>query len=101
MHFFFGTGTGKSTPITKQSLEERFPDLFLLDDKEESDLDQLASSYPDEHQKFSDALKEATEYMASFRADNIVLVRHRSCYRVWLLQSTVCSCAVLTFLFFS
>jgi hypothetical protein len=54
-------GTGKSTPITKQSLEKRFPDLFLQDDKGDTDLESLASS-----------LKEATNYMAQFRADSIV-----------------------------
>jgi hypothetical protein len=66
-------GTGKSTPITKQSLEKRFPDLFVLDHvKEGVDLDSLATSHPEEHQKFEETLKEATNYMAQFRADSIV-----------------------------
>jgi hypothetical protein len=76
-------GTGKSTPITKQSLEERFPDLFLLDGKEDSDLDSLASTNPEEYKKFNEALGDATKYMASFRADNIVKVsgkRHSRCF---------------------
>jgi hypothetical protein len=65
-------GTGKSTPITKQSLEKRFPHLFLLDDKEESDLESLKASHPEEYKQFEAALEEATNYMAQFRADNIV-----------------------------
>lgn len=64
-------GTGKSTPITKQSLETRFPNLFLLD-KKGKDLESLASSHAEEHSKFQEALSEATHYMAQFRADNIV-----------------------------
>eukprot|EP00980_Cylindrotheca_fusiformis_P000214 scaffold42_cov133-Cylindrotheca_fusiformis.AAC.11 len=63
-------GTGKSTPITKQTLEKRFPELFRLDDAE--DETDLASTRPDEYQKFQRAIVEATEYMAQFRADNIV-----------------------------
>ncbi len=54
-------GTGSSTPITKQSLERRFPDLFSLDGQDFEDTEE-----------FSTALKEATDFMAQFRADNIV-----------------------------
>lgn len=63
-------GTGKSTPITKQTLEKRFPDLFCLDDAEEGT--DLSLTRPDAYQKFQQAISEATEYMAQFRADNIV-----------------------------
>jgi pimeloyl-ACP methyl ester carboxylesterase len=77
-------GTGQSTPITKQSLLQRFPDFFLLDDKGNEDLNQLASSYPEEYGKFQKALTEATDYMAQFRADNIV--RDAELLREALLQ---------------
>jgi hypothetical protein len=66
-------GTGQSTPITKQSLEQRFPDLFVLDDREQNgDLNQLVASHPEEYNRFQAALGKATDYMAQFRADNIV-----------------------------
>ena len=67
-------GTGKSTPITKQTLEKRFPDLFLLDGKggDGTSLESLAASFPQDYEKFQVALQEATEYMAQFRADRII-----------------------------
>jgi hypothetical protein len=68
-------GTGRSTPITKQRLEQEFPDLFVLDDKDSSELpalNEFPESFPEEHAKVQEALKGATEYMAQFRADNIV-----------------------------
>lgn len=74
-------GTGQSAPITKQSLEQRFPDLFILDNTDivnqkggdgDVELDGLKASYPSEFSKFQNALTEATEYMAQFRADSIV-----------------------------
>lgn len=68
-------GTGRSTPITKQNLQQRFPDLFALDGLDASDsgeLDQLAAAYPDEAAKFKTALEEATRFVAQFRADDIV-----------------------------
>jgi hypothetical protein len=84
-------GTGQSTPITKQSLQRRFPDLFLLDnlvvsssssssspsssssgDDETTDIDTAMTTHPDEASKFQIALREATNFMAQFRADNIV-----------------------------
>lgn len=64
-------GTGNSTPITKQTLEKRFPDLFVLD-KEETDLQVAKSSKPEEYEKFDKALGEVVKYMGQFRADNIV-----------------------------
>lgn len=83
-------GTGKSTPITKQSLELQFPDLFLLDsqsmernsrslytsnnaaaaadddDKDNSEWD------PSEKERVTTAVNEACEFLSHFRADNIV-----------------------------
>ena len=61
-------GTGKSTPITKQALEKRFPDLFLLDKEGINN-----SVDPEVRERFDKALEEATNYMALMRADNIVL----------------------------
>lgn len=68
-------GTGRSTPITKQRLEQDFPDLFALDDKDSSELpslQELVEAFPEEHDKVQNALQEATDFMAQFRADNIV-----------------------------
>jgi hypothetical protein len=65
-------GTGKSTPITKQTLEKRFPDLFLLDGESTSSLKELQTSQPEDYEKFQQALTEATNYMAQMRADSIV-----------------------------
>ncbi|MGK3750005.1 MAG: hypothetical protein ACI8RD_002303 [Bacillariaceae sp.] len=79
-------GTGSSTPITKQSLEQRFPDLFMLDDvdigsdqadgnakKDQADImDHIQKSYPQEFGKFSKSRDDATKFMSQFRADNIV-----------------------------
>jgi len=64
-------GTGKSTPITKQTLEKRFPDMFALDEKYEAGVD-LQESYPEEFAKFQSSVREATEFLACHRADNIV-----------------------------
>jgi hypothetical protein len=66
-------GTGRSTPITKQTLEKRFPDLFLLDsldDTHSKSIEDFDGS--GETKRAHEALSEATEYMAQFRADNIV-----------------------------
>lgn len=79
-------GTGRSTTITKQTLEKRFPDLFLLDGHLDHVKDtvstiatveeELASCSEGEQEQNADkvraALKEATDYMSLFRADNIV-----------------------------
>lgn len=69
-------GTGRSTPITKQRLEQDFPDLFALDGEDNAELlpalNEFPESFPAEHAKVQEALKETTEYMAQFRADNIV-----------------------------
>lgn len=68
-------GTGKSTPITKQTLEWQFPDLFLLDEGGDMEhnsrsLDEFESS--PEYEKVQKAVTEATNYFAQFRADSIV-----------------------------
>jgi len=74
-------GTGHSVPITKQSLEHRFPSLFGLDDagvksddtKDQADImDHLQESYPKEFRNFTNSLDDATEFLSQFRADNIV-----------------------------
>jgi len=61
-------GTGRSTPITKQTLEEKFPDLFLLDRTNGGD-----NNDSDTKANVDRAVDETTEYMSQFRADNIVL----------------------------
>jgi len=80
-------GTGKSTTITKQTLEKKFRDLFVLDDLSPSvissscpssmqsvntELEDFKVSNPDLADKFQHALGQATNYMTHFRADNIV-----------------------------
>mmetsp|Transcript_12891 Transcript_12891/g.24208 ORF Transcript_12891/g.24208 Transcript_12891/m.24208 type:complete len:754 (-) Transcript_12891:120-2381(-) len=79
-------GTGRSSTITKQTLQKRFPDLFLLDEhtdsvvKEgvttqksiETEIESLVDSRRSEVEKVKKALHEATEFMTHFRADNIV-----------------------------
>lgn len=82
-------GTGRSSTITKQTLQKRFPDLFLLDElidsvvKEEGittstrvsieeELDSFKDSHSDKVEKVKQALNQATEFMTHFRADNIV-----------------------------
>lgn len=73
---FNRTASDRSTPVTKQSLEKQFPNLFLLDEATSDDssksIDDLASSHPDDAPKVSKALTEATEFLTQFRADNIV-----------------------------
>jgi hypothetical protein len=64
-------GTGKSTPITKQTLEKKFPNMFSLDG-EIASMEELKTSKPEECEKFQQALTEATNYMAQMRADSIV-----------------------------
>jgi len=78
-------GTGKSSTITKQTLQKRFPDLFLIDDDADSisdivgsissveaEIEGFMSSREEDAKKVKTALAEATEYMSHFRADNIV-----------------------------
>ena len=78
-------GTGQSTPVTKQTLQQQFPDLFLLDD------DVVADHHQNEHNslmlnsrrlsdlqstthyaKVQDAVAQVTQYLSQFRADHIV-----------------------------
>jgi hypothetical protein len=74
-------GTGKSSPVTKQSLEQQFPDLFLLDETTSRDvdiisnsrsIDELPASKPDLVSKVQSAVDKVTSYLSQFRADNIV-----------------------------
>ncbi|KAL7473355.1 hypothetical protein ACHAXS_013945 [Conticribra weissflogii] len=62
-------GTGRSSPITKQTLQRLFPDLFLLDD---DDADNESPAMQLTRAKASKALEEVTAYLAKFRADSIV-----------------------------
>ena len=66
-------GTGSSSPVTKQSLQLLFPDLFLLDnnDSEHVLLDQLPDS--EAKRTVQTAAHQVTDYLSYFRADNIVL----------------------------
>ena len=66
----------RSTAITKQTLEAKFPELFLLDSLDDSKtktIEDFASSNPDEVANVQKSVDMTTEYMAQFRADNIVL----------------------------
>ena len=83
-------GTGRSSTITKQTLQKQFPDLFLLDNDVDMNTDtstivnvdsvssmssvndEFANCKSDQVDKVKSALTEATDYMAQFRADNIV-----------------------------
>lgn len=74
-------GTGRSSPITKQTLEKKFPGLFTLDevaptmienDKTGFDVEEYSKSHPEESDTVQQSLTEATTYMTHFRADNIV-----------------------------
>jgi hypothetical protein len=74
-------GTGKSSPITKQTLERQFPDLFLLDESASPSTDilqngrsieEFSPSQPDLVSRVQSAVKQVTEYLSQFRADNIV-----------------------------
>lgn len=69
-------GTGRSTPITKQRLELDFVDMFLLDEKDTSELpslDELQDTFPSECNTVKKTVQEATQFMAQFRADSIVI----------------------------
>jgi len=79
-------GTGRSSTITKQTLQKRFPDLFKLDDvcgtfdgeegssmtTVENELMNKESTHGQLVDKVRTAMKDATDYMTNFRADNIV-----------------------------
>mmetsp|Transcript_25937 Transcript_25937/g.39251 ORF Transcript_25937/g.39251 Transcript_25937/m.39251 type:complete len:675 (+) Transcript_25937:92-2116(+) len=68
-------GVGKSTPITKQWLERKFPDLFMLDSSATTNSleDDTSKIVADDYEKVQQAANIASNYMAQFRADNIVL----------------------------
>jgi len=80
-------GTGRSTPITKQSLQKQFPGLFALDmfsafsgrklqcltvDEIEAQLQLFDRTHAEDVAKFRESIYLAVEYLSQFRADNIV-----------------------------
>lgn len=68
-------GTGNSSPVTKQTLERKFPNLFLLDGDivhNRQSLEDFHETHPEEVQKVQQAVETVTDYLAQFRADNIV-----------------------------
>ena len=65
-------GTGRSTPVTKQSLETKFPDLFLLDNNENNNNNNDNTDDPEIQARWQTAVDATVEYMAQFRADHIV-----------------------------
>jgi hypothetical protein len=71
----------RSTPITKQTLQKRFPELFALDNvlNEEvvnhnavSDTLKVLREKDEKVDGVCSAIDKAVEYMSNFRADNIV-----------------------------
>ena len=64
-------GTGRSTPITKQTLQEQFPNLFLLDGEAKT-MQELEQDMPEKAELVLTAVKNAVDYMTNFRADSIV-----------------------------
>jgi hypothetical protein len=85
-------GTGRSTPITKQTLEVKYPDLFRLDEPSGTlctkRLEEFAPS--DEKDAVRAAVAEAVIYLAQFRADHIVQdaesIREALLYRPLILD---------------
>lgn len=62
-------GTGRSSPITKQTLSKMFPDLFLLDSDVENESDFVMKL---KEAQMSLAVTEASSYLTKFRADSII-----------------------------
>jgi len=66
-------GTGRSSAITKQTLERRFPDLFLLDEEAaRQSLENLQTSQAEKVSRVKKAVEDATDFLSHFRSDNIV-----------------------------
>jgi len=83
-------GTGRSTPITKQTLQKKFPNLFALDAAHAASQSSYTNDYstpedvhseiqafselhhPEEGTLLKESLSAATDYLSHFRADNIV-----------------------------
>lgn len=66
-------GTGRSTPITKQTLQQKFPNLFCLDETEglsTKPIEEFNSS--DTKDLVTAAVEETVAYMTRFRSDSIV-----------------------------
>ena len=68
-------GTGRSMPISRQSLMKMFPDLFLLDDVKD---DETTTGVEGSAKmllgkaRMSKAVADAADHLAKFRADSIV-----------------------------
>jgi hypothetical protein len=62
-------GTGRSSPITKQTLSKLFPNLFLLDDKVVNDSDAVMKL---KEAQLSRDVTAASSYLTKFRADSII-----------------------------
>ncbi|KAL7552724.1 hypothetical protein ACHAWF_015960 [Thalassiosira exigua] len=65
-------GTGRSSPISKRRLKKLFPDLFLLDDEESSNVAGESAVVQLARAKVGKAVADATAYLSKFRADSIV-----------------------------
>lgn len=74
-------GCGRSTPVTKQTLEAKFPDL-LRSDEEPSKVEEITSA---SKAKMDEAACRASDYLIQFRADSIV--RDAEAIRSVLLSS--------------
>lgn len=65
----------RSTPVTKQRLEKKFPNLFMLDEEAKDSLisvQDMMETHSSGAILVQSALEEATNYLAQFRADSIV-----------------------------
>ncbi|KAL3799332.1 hypothetical protein ACHAW5_001269 [Stephanodiscus triporus] len=67
-------GTGRSSPISRRSLEKMFPDLFLLDDDEDDGtaVREGSAEILLRKARASRAVADAADYLTKFRADSIV-----------------------------
>lgn len=66
-------GTGRSSPLTKQTLERMFPDVFALDGVAADSLDKVSEQdHAEDVSKVQSAIQSATDHLAKFRADGIV-----------------------------
>jgi len=63
-------GTGRSSPITKQTLRRMFPNLFLLGSDVENDESDAVMQLKEA--QISLAVTEASSYLTKFRADSII-----------------------------
>jgi hypothetical protein len=66
-------GTGRSSPVTKQFLELKFPELFVFDGEATDKVQELYESHPDVVKRVKETVPMVVDYLSHFRADNIVL----------------------------